>query len=222
MSPRTGPPSYARKPATTHPTRLISVVVAAIAAAAVVGGIGYGAGRPDATTRAVNDIRAEEARRDVAQIKQLTALARQTRESLAPLLADLDAALNGSSAAGGSVLRGWQTQLAALVQRHADSPSGTTATNVARGALRSALTDLAIAVDLLATAGVAPAPHRPAVLEQVRRLRTAATVAWSVAATQLDQINVDAGLGHQHVYLPTTPGSGAFTADDAQEGTPGG
>jgi len=27
---------------------------------------------------------------------------------------------------------------------------------------------------------------------------------WSVAATQLDQINVDAGNGHQEVYLDTT------------------
>ena len=45
---------------------------------------------------------------------------------------------------------------------------------------------------------------------------------WSVAAAQLDQINVDAGFGHQHVYLQTEQGSGAFTADGEEEGHTGG
>jgi hypothetical protein len=221
MSRRTGPPSYARRPAA--PTRrLVPLVVALGAVAALLGGaIGYSAGRPDATTAAVDELRAAEQRRDVVQIQELTSVARTTRVALEPLLADLDAALDGSGPAPSADVAGWRTNVAGLVERHADSPSGTTATNVARGAFRTALTDLAIAVDLYATTSGLPAAQRPAVVEQVRRLRTAATVAWSVAATQLDQINVEAGLGHQHVFLPGAPGSGAFTSDDAPEGRPG-
>jgi hypothetical protein len=222
MSRRTGRPSYARPPAKPPRARLLALAVAAVAVAALVAGVGYGIGCPDATARAVDDLRAAEARRDVAQIQQLTTLGRQTQGDLAPLLADLDAALDGSRPAARPVVDGWKGRVAVLVERHAESPSGTTATNVARGGFRSALDQVAIAVDLLATAAHVPAAQRPALLGQVRRLRTAATVAWSVAATQLDQINVDAGLGHQHVHLPSTPGSGAFTADDAPEGNPGG
>jgi hypothetical protein len=49
--------------------------------------------------------------------------------------------------------------------------------------------------------------------------RDTAVTTWSVGATQLDQINVDAGHGHQHVFLPADPESGAFTPDDAPEGS---
>jgi len=42
------------------------------------------------------------------------------------------------------------------------------------------------------------------------------------AAAQLDQINMDAGFGHQHVYLQTEQGSGAFTPDGEEEGHTGG
>jgi len=51
-----------------------------------------------------------------------------------------------------------------------------------------------------------------------RQLDLAVTT-WSVGATQLDQINVDAGHGHQHVFLTGDEHSGAFTPDDAPEGT---
>ncbi|SCE92787.1 hypothetical protein [Micromonospora mirobrigensis] len=40
---------------------------------------------------------------------------------------------------------------------------------------------------------------------------------WSTAATQLDAVNVDAGFGHAHVFLPAEPGTGALTADSEPE-----
>ena len=73
-----------------------------------------------------------------------------------------------------------------------------------------------------AQAVAAPAENRVALSQIAGRARTAAATAWSVAAAQLDQINVDAGLGHQHVYLETEQGSGAFTADGEEEGHTGG
>jgi hypothetical protein len=54
--------------------------------------------------------------------------------------------------------------------------------------------------------------------ELATRQRDLAVTSWSVAATQLDQINVDAGYGHQHVFLRSEPGGEAFTPDDAPEG----
>ncbi|WP_238433598.1 hypothetical protein [Micromonospora tarensis] len=53
-----------------------------------------------------------------------------------------------------------------------------------------------------------------------RQAAEAATI-WSVAATQLDQVSVDSGHGHQHVFLDTDPHEGALTPDGAAEGTGG-
>ena len=105
------------------------------------------------------------------------------------------------------------------VERHAESPSGSTATNVARGGLRAAVDGLSTALDTYALVGTLPAAAQRGVIDLAARQRTAGSTAWSIAAAQLDQINIDAGHGHQHVYLTTEPGSGAFTSDGAPEGT---
>ncbi|MFC7760240.1 hypothetical protein ACFQY4_21110 [Catellatospora bangladeshensis] len=97
--------------------------------------------------------------------------------------------------------------------------SGTTATNVARGALRNAVEQLAAAVETSAAARALPAPSRQLVLAAASRQRELAVMAWSVAATQLDQINVDAGHGHQHVYLEIAGISGLMAGDSLPEGT---
>ncbi len=132
-----------------------------------------------------------------------------------------DAAVKGPPADAATVAD-WQRTLTALVAAHADSPSGTTATNVARGGFRGAVADFQVAVDLYAAALAGPADRLPALVEIAGRARTAAATSWSVAAAQLDQINVDAGFGHQHVYLQTEQGSGAFTPDGEEEGHTGG
>lgn len=72
---------------------------------------------------------------------------------------------------------------------------------------------------LLAVTG--PATQRAALTELAKRQAVQAAAAWSVAATQLDQVNIDAGQGHQHVYLDTGPGGGALTPDGAAEGSRG-
>ncbi|HTF07451.1 MAG TPA: hypothetical protein VK659_04680, partial [Asanoa sp.] len=174
--------------------------------------------RPDSTTRAVEEIKKQEAARDLAQIKELTAVARASQAVLSRVLADLDAAAAGTGPVSAEEVGGWRSAVQELVDKHADSPSGTTATNVARGALRTAVNDFAIAIDLFAESLELPAAQRPAFVEIVKRARKTATVGWSVAAAQLDQLNIDAGLGHQHVYLRTEQGSGAFTPDGAPEG----
>ncbi|MBF9131690.1 hypothetical protein I0C86_22370 [Plantactinospora sp. S1510] len=223
MSRKTGKPSYLRQAEQARSRRMrVAATIASVVVAALLGGlVGFLVGRPDATTRAVDALRAEEAKRDLRQIEDLTALARQSQAALDPLLVEFDAALDGSQPATESKIRGWQAALGQIAEKHADSPSGSTATNVARGGLRDSVSDFVIAVDLFATAQQASAGQRGALLEIVKRTRTAAATAWSVAATQLDQINVSAGLGHQHVYLQTKQGSDAFTSDGSPEGAGG-
>jgi len=224
MSRKTGKPSYVRQAeqarARSVPLSrsLVGIVAAAIAAGLVV----FLIGRPDATTRAVDDIKAQEAKRDVAQIQELTTVARASQAALTTLLTSFDAAVDGAAAADAATVAGWQTTVNGLVTKHADSPSGTTATNVARGGLRSAVGDFSVAIDIYAASLKAPADQRADLVAIAKRARTAAATSWSVAAAQLDQINIDAGLGHQHVYLQTDPGTGAFTADGEPEGNAGG
>jgi hypothetical protein len=224
MSRKTGKPSYARQAEQSrgHRVPLAAFVAAVVAAALLAGLAGFLIGRPDATTRAIDDLKAQEARRDVDQIRELTAVARRSQQALTALLTAFDAVVASGRPADAATVAGWQQTMKGLVDAHADSPSGTTATNVARGGFRGAVADFQVAIDVYAAAVAGPAERRPGLVEIAERARTGAATAWSVAAAQLDQINVDAGLGHQHVYLETERGSGAFTPDGEEEGHTGG
>ena len=224
MSRKTGKPSYVRQAEQARARRVPAwATIAGIVVAALVAGLaGFFVGRPDATTRAIDEIKAAEAKRDLDQIRDLTSVARRSQQELTTLMNAFDAAADGTKPVDGATVKSWQQTVKQLVAAHADSPSGTTATNVARGGFRGAVADFQVAVDIYAAAVAAPLDGRAALVEIARRARTGAATAWSVAAAQLDQVNVDAGLGHQHVYLETEQGSGAFTADGAQEGRPGG
>ena len=70
----------------------------------------------------------------------------------------------------------------------ANPPSGTTATNVARGGLRSAVEQASLAVESYLLAVTGPLTQRAALTALAKRQATEAATAWSVAATQLDQI----------------------------------
>ncbi|GIF47381.1 hypothetical protein DFJ67_6801 [Asanoa ferruginea] len=224
MSRKTGKPSYVRQAEQARARRvpLAATIAGLVIAALVAGLVGYFVGRPDATTRAIDDIKAQEAKRDVDQIRDLTAVARRSQETLTTLLNAFDTAVDGTKPVDAATVKSWQETVKGLVTAHADSPSGTTATNVARGGFRGAVADFQVAVDIYAQAVAAPPEGRAALTAIAGRARTAAATAWSVAAAQLDQINVDAGFGHQHVYLETEQGSGAFTADGEEEGHTGG
>ncbi|MFF5229764.1 hypothetical protein [Dactylosporangium sp. NPDC000521] len=73
-------------------------------------------------------------------------------------------------------------------------------------------------MDTYAAAVKAPEADRAALLGLAGRQRDLAVAGWSVGATQLDQLNVDIGRGHQHVFLPSAPGQEAMTSDDSKEG----
>ncbi|MFF5113788.1 hypothetical protein [Streptosporangium sp. NPDC000509] len=224
---KTGGPAAARSQTDTRRSKATGYVAAVLATTLIAGSlgalIGYNSGRPDATQNAIAEMREAEAKRDVQQITELTTLARTTADDLNKILAGLAEALpvEGTSDAPPAArerVEEWQRILRETAEKHAPTPSGATGTNVARGGLRSAVTALVTAVDTYAAGLRLPEGSRKDLLDLAARQRSTAVTMWSVAATQLDQLNVDAGNGHQHAYLTSTPGDGAITSDGVPEG----
>ncbi|GAA3016801.1 hypothetical protein [Streptosporangium longisporum] len=201
-------------------------IVTILVAVAIAGSLGYLFALPDAGQAAVADMQEAEAKRDVRQISELTTTARVTAGDLNGVLSGLAKALPQdrtltAQPARSAEIDEWRRVLRQAVDRHAETPSGTTATNVARMGFRNAVNAVVIAVDAYAAGQRLPADLRRDFLDLAARQRSAAVATWSVAATQLDQINVSAGNGHQHVYLTSAPGEGAMSADTVPEGAPG-
>ena len=122
--------------------------------------------------------------------------------------------------AGAAAVGRWREAVRNENRYFAETVSGETGTNVARGGFGSALDALNESVETYALA-VADRGHRQALLERARQQRDLAVRMWSVAATQLDAINIAVGYGHQHVFLGGSAEVGGFTADPAPEGTGG-
>ncbi|MEU4555024.1 hypothetical protein EV382_1175 [Micromonospora violae] len=225
MARRTGRPSYLLDKADgrrRRTVRSVSVAGAIALVTALLGGlVGYQLGRPDATEATIASLKQAEAKRDAQQIAELTETARRVRDQIAPVLAAIKTETTAGRAPDPAQARQWQEVMRQAAAPFAEPPSGTTATNVARGGLRAAVQQASLAVDAYAlTAGV-PAAQRAALLDVTARQAAEAATIWSVAATQLDQVSVDAGQGHQHVFLDTDPDGGALTPDGAAEGTGG-
>jgi len=160
---------------------------------------------------AEQDVREASARRDREQIVALTATAEATVRDIAGVVGAM-----ADPPADAAEAEAWTATLTAAAAAYDDPPSGETATNVARGSLAAAVDLL---VEAAATARVAAGldgAERAAVLERAAAQRDLGVRVWSVGATQLDAVNVAAGNGHQHAFLPAGPG--ALTPDGAPEG----
>ena len=161
--------------------------------------------------------------RDKEQVKELTDQMRQSAEDLAPTLTGLAKALppgekRTGPAAEASQVQDWRRAIRAADEYFAETVSGETGTNVARGGFAAALDALAESAATYALALEQPGARRE-LLERARTQRDLAVRSWSVAATQLDAINIATGYGHQHVYLGGAEASGGFGADPVPEGT---
>ncbi|MDG4763213.1 hypothetical protein O7632_03680 [Solwaraspora sp. WMMD406] len=225
-------PSAARKTRQVTPAaqgtsatlrRLAPLAIAFALGALLAGPIGaVTAGDTPSTDDPVAVLQAQEAERDAAQVVELTEMARRTQESLVPVLDGLATAVPVSQPPGPAAtapeVEGWQAVTDQLVEDFANPPSGGTGVNIARSGLAAAVRTLDAAVDLYAAALVQPADSRGPLLELAGRQRDIAVATWSTAATQLDVLNIEAGNGHIHIFLPAVPGQGALTADGAPEG----
>jgi hypothetical protein len=228
MSNRTRPRPTKRgaTPITARPAlgrRIAPVVIAFALGALLAGPIGaVTADDSSSFDDRVAALQAEEARRDAAQIVELTGKARQVRERLLPVLTGMATAVPVGQAPGQAAspsdVQGWQAITGKAVEDFANPPSGGTGVNVARSGLAAAVRALDAAVDGYATTLALPPESRGTLLELVGRQRDIAVATWSTAATQLDLLNVGAGNGHAHVFLPAVPGQGALTADGTPEG----
>lgn len=188
----------------------------------------------DASPAAVNsvdarvaELEAEAATRDAEAITLLTDQATDLLDTLGPVVTGAGAHVVGPEP-GATVppvptagdVDSWRASLVAGQAIVGDPPSAGTGVNVARAGFVAALGDLTTAVDALALAvetAAAGGDPEPAQRLAGSALRGAAAT-WSVGATQLDAVNVEAGNGHVHVYLPPVAGSGALTADPEPTG----
>jgi hypothetical protein len=204
--------------------RVLALMLAFALGSIVAGGVVFAVNRPSPVKQMADRLRAESALRDKTQIKTLTELARSTRARLVPVLDGMGRAIPADGTAGPVAVTAadvatWQKAAAAAVDGFADPPSGETATNVARASLTSAVRQIATTVDTYAAARNLTGPARATATDLAVRQRADALFTWSVGATALDAVNVDAGYGHQHVFLPTSPGEGALTPDTEPEGS---
>ncbi|MGX7826249.1 hypothetical protein ACTG9Q_14260 [Actinokineospora sp. 24-640] len=183
-------------------------------------------GGADAIERRTAELQQEQERADLVQVGVLTELATGTRDRLAPVLAAMsEVAPIGDGdvkQASAGVVRGWREVVSAEAERYAETPSAGNGVNVARTAMRTSVEQLAAAVDAFDAAAAAPEPLKGRLLALAGEQRTLALRTWSAAALQLDVINVEAGNGHVHVYLPAGPDSGAIAPDSVPEGSGGG
>jgi hypothetical protein len=161
--------------------------------------------------------------RDKEQVKQLTDRMRATADELSPLLRGFAKTLPPGEDKIGALAKPAQVEQWRDAARKADeffaeTVSGETGTNVARGGFAASLDALIEATDTYALALEQPG-LRERLLERARRQRDLGVRTWSVAATQLDAINIATGYGHQHVYLGGPEVTGGFSADPAPEGS---
>jgi hypothetical protein len=162
--------------------------------------------------------------RDREQVQDLTDRMRQMAGDLQPVLSGLARTFppgqddRTGRLASAAVVERWRAPLREADRYFEDPPSGETGTNVARGGFSASIDALVGAADTYALALRAGGERRP-LLERARDQRNLAVRTWSVAATQLDAINIATGFGHQHVYLGGAEEAGGFGADPAPEGS---
>lgn len=204
---------------------LIGVAVAAIAVTVITGTV-IVAGSDDTVgpdPDRVAELEQQESERDAAQVEELVALTEDTHDAVADVVRELDTALPTEGGPGpvadADTVGEWQDTLADVATDLEDPPSGSSEYNIAHTGLNGSVDLLISAVTAydMALDGDDPDPE---LTELAGSLRTQAVNAWSVSATQLDLLAIDAGLGHVHLYLDSVATEDAMLPDGHPEGVP--
>ncbi|TDC53430.1 hypothetical protein E1212_05850 [Jiangella ureilytica] len=164
----------------------------------------------DPVAERVAELEAQEEDRHVELVAELTQQTTAAHSGLLPVIEGLHAVVpsGGTAAVSASATpAAWHSAVGAAIGTFGEPPSGSTEFNTARNGLLLAIDLLGSAATAYEAAVAAPAgPQQEELLELAGRLRDQAVAAWSVAATQLDVLNIDAGYGHVHITLPSRPG----------------
>ena len=206
------------------------LVPAAIAAAAIAGGGGDDQpSAPAAAATTEDDSARQEAERlrratqvrDKEQVQELTDRMREYGDQLGPIVDEVARTLPpGRENAIGPLaspaeVADWIETARAARRFFAETVSGETGTNVARGAFAAAVDGVYQMSETYRLALDRP-EAREALFERVRGQRDVALRAWDTGTVQLDAINIAVGFGHQHV---AGLGAGRLPPDDLPEGT---
>ena len=158
---------------------------------------------------------------DAAQVTALTDIAREAGAGLGTVVGELVTYLPPGAPpvtdapADPATVADWRARVEAVRAAFGDPPSGGTEVNVARGALTGAVDVVMLAVSTYDDALRLPTgSDREAALTRASESLDLGLQLWSVAATQVDDANIDAGLGHQHVNL-----NGTRAPDSIAEGS---
>ncbi|MET7398915.1 hypothetical protein ABZS66_36085 [Dactylosporangium sp. NPDC005572] len=205
------------------PAWVYPALAVALALGALLGAITADSDPRSDTQKRIDAMQAADVQRDIEQVGALTDQARRVRDLLGSVLDGMYTALPpgattpGPLASAGQV-DGWKAVTRKAATEFADPPSAGTAVNMARAGLAAGTRQLDLAVDTYTTALQVDADRRGTLLALAARQRDGAIATWSIGATGLDQLNIDTGRGHQHVFLPSAPGQNAMTADGEREG----
>ncbi len=172
------------------------------------------AGEPDSTpeTTTDSDVAAPETEApDVDQVTALTEIAAGAATGLGSVVGELVTYLPPGeppvtdAPADAATVADWRARVAEVRDSFGDPVSGGTAVNVARGALTGAVDAVMLTVTAYDDAlSLAAGPDREAALTRASEALDLGLQLWSVAATQVDDVNIAAGLGHKHVNLGGT------------------
>lgn len=158
------------------------------------------------------------------RVAELIEHTRAAREGLVPLLEFLDEIplTDGSTSTEDLPAPGIIDERQRSVhdaRAHLDhAEPGETEFEITHAGLRGSVEVFGSALDAYHAAARSEGDQRTELLELAADLRDQAIRAWSVSATQLDVLSIDAGHGHIHLYLPAPADIGAMEPDDAQDG----
>ncbi|NHC46565.1 hypothetical protein [Motilibacter aurantiacus] len=205
--------------------RATFVAVLAALVIAMSAWIGYAVGKPDGPAEGsieaiAAQLSAEQKEQASAQAKELLDTVSAAQKDYLPLLREIAAVLpvggGDPSWADAATLDKWRQEASRLAEGFAAEPNGTTGYNVAYEAFSSASRQFDLALRTYAAGAAATGAERDGLAALAVEQRDAAARLWSAGAQQLDLVTIDAGLGHQHFFLPAS-GSEADITNEMRE-----
>lgn len=197
----------------TASPRPLSVVAALVAVAAAFGAgfyLGDRAARPDTSSmEGIVTMLSEQQREEHAGMTEtLAAAAVDAHAGLMPVLAAMAAAMPleaGADAVPASAdeAERWRRIAGEALDGFAGFGTGTTDFNGTLAALKGAVRQVDGAAALY-LAALSPSGMTPDMVELAATRRNEAVDLWAAGAEMLDELSVEAGLDHIHLFLPVT------------------